>query len=163
MGMSDEHEDDETWQGMVAWCAGHGMKLDTLHVRVGSGQYGRGLVATKDMAPGETLLEVPFSTMLNKRSLAELLPSALVSQLTATQLCSLYIARWLQSKDSSDPFAPFLRSLPTAFPTTPLSWSLSAATPGELRKVYDLGDDSRLPSKTHLRLLEPERASTLLR
>ena len=101
--------------------------------------------------------------MLNKRSLAELLPSALVSQLTATQLCSLYIARWLQSKDSSDPFAPFLRSLPTAFPTTPLSWSLSAATPGELRKVYDLGDDSRLPSKTHLRLLEPERASTLLR
>ena len=80
------------------------------------------MFALSDIPYGRTILTIPRSALLNATSpgVDALQPPR--SQLAATQVVSLYLARHRPpSKPPSPDFAPFIESLPRDFDSTPLT------------------------------------------
>ena len=105
-------------------------------VRDASHVAGRGLVLTADVEPGEVILEVPSNVLLHPSSLAKQgrLTSAprkaystgkpSNNTLSTHQIVSYALSQWRCTGRPNCPLSPFLHSLPTEFPTAPLTWQV---------------------------------------
>ncbi|KAG8743162.1 hypothetical protein FRC12_015113 [Ceratobasidium sp. 428] len=92
---------------------------------------GRGLFATMEIDPLQTLVSIPGCLLLNTKTLGKAYPHRMLPQkssedapkdmpLTSTQLISLHLYRW--RRGVSDPiFEAYIHSLPNAFPDHPLT------------------------------------------
>lgn len=117
---------------------------------------GRGLVLTRDVEAGSPLLDLTPATLINARTAdtwlhKDLIPTRdrpshdrhhtndrlsqaqslaeVLLPLTSYQILSILLARWKTSPPNSDTrLATFVESLPKAFPTCPVVWSLSEKT-----------------------------------
>ncbi|GAA5881291.1 hypothetical protein JCM3774_000957 [Rhodotorula dairenensis] len=158
---------DPVWTDLVEWLArfagGKGVEDS---VRLIHNQAGRGLVARGDQRPGAVMISIPNAALLNLRTLRPLYPAPF-AVLNAPQWISLHIAlqfrRHLRESATAtaaaaaerdtkgqrtprgaaiaqDKFWPFLASLPRAFPTMPLTWSLSAKPAATLQADFAIPD-----------------------
>jgi SET domain len=109
--------------GLVTWCVERGAQGSGLAVR-DAGPRGRGLVATRPVAPGEVVLSVPLDLCAfadDDAPRPDLLPDALkeLAQVPwwARLACRLLYERAL---GSASEYAPYLALVPTELTTTPL-------------------------------------------
>ncbi|GAA5904742.1 hypothetical protein JCM5296_000751 [Sporobolomyces johnsonii] len=144
---------DLVWASLLAWLKTFDGAIDPeKNVRLVHNAAGRGLVARGDLAPDSLLISIPNAALLNLSTLRPLYPPPFHS-LTATQLLSLHLAlqfrRHLFSPSSTaaepptttaprDKFWPFLATLPRAFETVPLTWSIESRSTDKLRADFDV-------------------------
>ncbi|WFD21555.1 hypothetical protein MEQU1_000208 [Malassezia equina] len=106
---------------------------------------GRGLVTTEDIQAGEVLLKLPQSVLLNPSQMtrgrtmpwAPLrqgdVPTSNARPLSTHQLLACVLAQWRATR-TTEPDAElsdrdaFFASMPSAFPTVPLTWTLDGDT-----------------------------------
>ncbi|BGP13733.1 hypothetical protein JCM10213v2_001671 [Rhodosporidiobolus nylandii] len=152
-------ERDEGWQALLAWLAKFpGSKDPEKHIRLVHNAAGRGLVARGDIPPNSLLISIPNTALLNRKTLKPLYPPVFADKLNAIQWLSLHIALEFRSHVSSPSppqpsfnrssstsstssapqkdYWPFLATLPRAFPTVPLTWSVNSLTLDTLRAEY---------------------------
>ncbi|KAK4704249.1 hypothetical protein P7C70_g1960, partial [Phenoliferia sp. Uapishka_3] len=138
------------WDGLLAWLrtmeSSTGGKPAVKNIRIVDTKAGRGLFADSKIAPNTPLIAIPTKALLNTTTIRPYYPDHFLRTLTATQHISLHLA--LQSSRHAtgtptisiprDFFQPFLRSIPTDFPTVPLMWSIRSRTNEELRKQFEV-------------------------
>ncbi|GAA5964674.1 hypothetical protein JCM8115_004708 [Rhodotorula mucilaginosa] len=159
---ADSEEEDPIWTDLVDWLArfpgGTGVEEK---VRLIHNQAGRGLVARGQQRPGSVLISIPNAALLNLRTLRPLYPASF-AVLNAAQWISLHVALQFRRHLEGDAAAaaaaavkpplarnvsrgamtkatssgPFLASLPRAFPTMPLTWSLSSKSAATLQADF---------------------------
>ena len=99
----------------------------TRYCEIGTTKYGRGLVATKNLEPGETVLSIPLKeTIIVEQSESE--PSVPISDSWAGQLANELIKRQSQAiSDDNNAVAIYSRALPPPPPTPSRGdWSIKA-------------------------------------
>lgn len=116
---------------------------------------GRGLVLTTDVEPGEVILEVPSSVLLHPGALAKQgrltcaprktysTGKSSKSTLSTHQIVAYALAQWRCTGRPNCPLSPFLYSLPTEFPTAPLTWQVGS-NPEEKRLIEALSPTAQL-------------------
>ena len=106
-----------------AWIADGGGALEG--VAVGATEYGRGVVATRDIAEGDRILTVPLSHVICRRTIIASAPSKLKKKLAAvesdTDLVAVFLLRE-RALGAESTWEPYLKLLPSMVPI-PASFS----------------------------------------
>ena len=106
---------------LVAWCVERGACGDGLEVSPGGpGGRGRGLVASRDISAGETLLTLPLSMGIVDEPAGH--PASAAEALQRSPWFARLAARLLQehTAGAESPYAPYMRLLPTRVDSSPL-------------------------------------------
>ncbi|KAM0749717.1 SET domain-containing protein [Meredithblackwellia eburnea MCA 4105] len=162
MAAEQLQEVEAIWQDLLTWLESYDRASEPIvkHIKLVKTIAGRGLVANGPVPPDTVLINIPSRALLNTATLRPLYPATLLKKLTSTQAVSLHLSlqatrnpqsnRQQPDRDNNiykrDEFTPFLRSLPTAFPTVPLDWSIRSKTRDQLRTNFNVPqDDPSLP------------------
>ena len=119
---------------LVSWCVARGACGDGLEVSPGGpGGRGRGLVASRDIAAGETLLSLPLSMGIADEPAGH--PASAAEALQRSPWFARLAARLLQehAAGAESPYEPYMRLLPQRVDSSPL---LCDAQLAALRSAY---------------------------
>ncbi|KAG0146805.1 hypothetical protein CROQUDRAFT_43866 [Cronartium quercuum f. sp. fusiforme G11] len=143
---------EQKWSTLLEWLSEKGAETNSFKATLHLDKLGyRGLVATEDISEGVPILSIPGSALLNSSTLPNRLKKEIDRQgWSSVQALSLFLAENRPGRKSPDLqdqdyyFAPFVASLPTEFPSVPLTWILENLL-GDLSKI--IVSDTRVLSQ----------------